>query len=148
VGGKAFRMTFAEDESRFLNVDLDVEARYDLSPLLQALGDGVFDLRTGPIAGGFETHLELSGGANYPADAETAIRELVHRLRRLPEDVRGLWTEATRRDFNIGIQGGTQGPAFEAAIAPDLLVAVAELKARIVVTVYPAHLESGEDEDT
>jgi hypothetical protein len=125
-----------EAEASFLNVDLDVEAPYDLAPFVEALGAQVFDLHTGPLGTGFQTHLELSGKAIMPKDAETAIQGFVALLTRLASDAKRLWDGATKRDFNIGIQGGTKPPAFETVLLPQTLAAVASLGARIVITTY------------
>jgi hypothetical protein len=122
-----------EGETQFLNVDLDIEAPFDLAPLVAGLGDAVFELHTGPAREGFETHLELPG---QPASAEDAVRAFVRLLSQLPADARRLWDGATRRDLNVGIQGGSTPHALEVALAPDVLAAVAELGARIVITVY------------
>ena len=121
----------------FLNVDLDVMAAQDLSPLVHALGSGVVDLYTGSAGTGYQTHLEVaSGGPGEPKDAEDAIKRFVKLLTSLPPQARRLWKNATRRDFNIGIQGGTEPRVFEFALQPETLKAVARLGARVVVTVY------------
>jgi hypothetical protein len=125
-----------EAESRFLNVDLDIEAPYDLAPLVAALGAKVFDLHTGPVRDGFETHLELAGECIQPGSADLAIREFLRLLSHLAPNAKPLWERATRRDFNIGIQGGRTPHAFEVALPRDILVGVADLGARIVITVY------------
>jgi hypothetical protein len=125
-----------EDESQFLNVDLDVEAPFDLAPFVAALGDDVFELHTGPARDGFETHLELAGESIQPGSADIAIRVFVRLLKQLAPDAKQLWDRATRRDFNIGIQGGLTPHAFEVALPRDVLAAVADLGARIVITVY------------
>jgi len=125
-----------EAEASFRNVDLDVEAPYDLAPFVEALGEQVLDLHTGPLGAGFQTHLELSGEAIMPKDAETAIEGFVALLTRLAPDAKRLWDGATKRDFNIGIQGGTKPHAFETALLPQTLAAVASLGARIVITMY------------
>ncbi len=125
-----------EEETCFLNVDLDVEAPYDLAPFVEALGNNVFDLHTGSVEGGFQTHLELAGEAIQPENAEAAIQGFVKLLTQLTPDAQRLWNEATRRDFNIGVQGGTQPYAFEVALLPQTLAAVAQLGARVVMTVY------------
>jgi len=121
----------------FLNVDLDVVGPHDLSPLVRALAPHVFDLHTGPADVGYQTHLEL---ARHPPgkrrDPEATIDRFVELLASAPPRARRLWTSATRRDFNIGIQGGAEPRAFEFALAPDTLKAVARLGARVVVTVY------------
>ena len=66
-----------EEEASFLNVDLDIEAPYDLAPLVAALGEQVFDLHTGPLGEDFQSHLELSGNPIQPKDAEVAIQGFV-----------------------------------------------------------------------
>jgi hypothetical protein len=123
-------------EACFLNVDLDIEAPYDLAPFVETLGDKVYDLHTGPLETGFQTHLELSGEAVQPEDAETAIQGFVNLLNHLTPDMKGLWDGATKRDFNIGIQAGTKPHAFEVSLLPQTLAAVAHLGARVVMTVY------------
>ena len=125
----------SEEEACFLNVDLDVEAPYDLASFVEALGEKVFDLNTGPLEEGFQTHLELSGEAQ-PRDAEAAIRGFIELLTQLAPDTKRLWDGATKRDFNIGIQGGTKPHAFVFALLPQTLAAVAHLGARVVMTVY------------
>jgi hypothetical protein len=128
----------AEEETRFLNVDLDVEASYDLEPFVGAMGEKVCDLYTGPCDGGFQTHLELSGGKIQPGDAEAAIRGFVELLSLLPPGARRLWDGARTRDFNIGIQAGVKPHAVEFSLPAPILAAVADLHARVVVTVYAA----------
>lgn len=124
------------EESSFLNVDLDVEASFDLAPLVEALGDRVSNMYTGPGAAGFETHLELSGELVMPASADVAIRGFVTLLTALPSSARKLWDDATKREFNIGIQGGVTPRAFELALDAATIADIARLGARIGVTVY------------
>jgi hypothetical protein len=130
----------SEEKASFLNVDLDIEAPYDLAPFVSALGEQVIDLHTGLVGEGFQAHLELSGEAIMPRDAEGAIQGFLGLLARLTPDARRLWDGATKRDFNIGIQGGIKPPAFELALLPETLAAVGRLGARVVVTVYAAEL--------
>jgi hypothetical protein len=122
--------------TQFLNVDLDIEAPIDLAPLVAALGDSVLELYTGPAEDGFQTHLELADDTGQPASADLAIRTFVRLLSQLAPDKKQLWEQATRRDFNIGIQGGRTPPAFELTLPPEVLAASARLGARIVITVY------------
>jgi hypothetical protein len=124
------------DETQFLNVDLDIEAPFDLAPLVAALGDAVFELHSGIVGDRFETHLELAGESIQPGSADIAIGVFVRLLSQLTPDAKQLWDRATRRDFNIGIQGGRTPHAFEVALPRDVLAAVADLGARIVITVY------------
>jgi hypothetical protein len=120
----------------FLNVDLDVESPFDLAPLVEALGERVSNLYTGPATAGFATHLELSGDLVMPATADIAIRGFVTLLTSLPQSARELWDRATRKEFNIGIQAGTNPPAFEAHLEPATIANVARLGATIGLTIY------------
>ena len=131
-----------EEEASFLNVDLDIEAPYDLAPLVSALRPQVFDLYTGALGDQFQTHLELNTDVTYNLkDPDVAIQSFITLLEQLPHDVKLLWDGATKRDFNIGIQGGTKRPAFECALLPQTLASIARLGARVVITVYPVHAE-------
>lgn len=132
----------SDEVTCFLNVDLDVEAPSDLTPLVKALGPKVFDLHTGPGRAGYETHLELDSRPGQFESAEATIAGFLELLAALPSRPRALWNKATRRDFNIGIQAGSRPRAFELALSPDSLKAVARVGARVVVTVYGADATS------
>ena len=69
-----------EEEASFINVDLDIEAPYDLEPLVRALGEQVTDLHTGPVDGRFQSHLEIALREDMPSDADTTIQEFVRLL--------------------------------------------------------------------
>lgn len=125
--------TGSDEKTRFLNVDLDVESTRDLAPLVLAFGDQVFDLHTGPGGVGYECHLELG---HEPASAEAAIHGFLRMIDELPTSAMDLWLGATRRDFNVGVQSGLAPAAFELALSPELLTAVGERGARLVVTIY------------
>jgi hypothetical protein len=124
------------EDSSFLNVDLDVEAPFDLGPLVEALGDRVSNMYTGPGLVGFETHLELSGDLVMPSDADVAVRGFVSIVSTLPPSARRLWDDATRKEFNIGIQAGSTPPKLEIALESETVADVARLGARIGITVY------------
>ena len=125
-----------EEEASFINVDLDIEAPHDLAPLVEALGAQVSDLHTGPLGEGFQSHLEIALREDLPSDADATIQDFVKLLRHLPPDAQRLWDGATQRDFNIGIQAGTQPHALVFALSAHTLADVVQLGAQVVVTVY------------
>ncbi len=47
-----------------------------------------------------------------------------------------MWNAATRREFNIGVQAEKRPAACDFAVEAQTVKAVAELDARIVLTVY------------
>jgi hypothetical protein len=82
---------------------------------------------------GHFANLEL---ATQPTEAEAAIRSFVNLVHNLPPRARELWNEASRRDFSIGVEAGSNPSSFELALTPAVLALAAEVGARIVFVVY------------
>src|SRR5271157_2199944 len=94
----------SNEETHFLNVDLDVYSKSDLQPLVTALGKGDFALYVGRLQRTYEAHIELAGG--NPKSANAAIRAFATLISALPRAQRALWDTAKTREFNIGVQAG------------------------------------------
>ena len=132
-------MTDAEP-AQLLGVDLHVESRRSLAPLHAALPHAQpFD-----VAHPKWVHLTGYGATRRARSANAQVRRLIALIEALPAGARRCWNEASRRHFDIGIQAGPEGPddggvvPFEdVVLEPDTLQAVARLKARVLVTVYP-----------
>ena len=120
-------------QTEFLNVDLDVEAAYDLAPLAKAFGPAVLVLYCGKAKRGYVARIEL---ARQPKTPDEAIGRLTARVARLPPFARRLWRLAKRRDFSIGVQSGSKPWCSEFALRPATLASAARLDARITLTVY------------
>jgi hypothetical protein len=118
---------------RFLNVDLDVRSREDLTPLAEALEPQVFALHVGRVGRGWMARFELS---RQPKTADAAIRRLAAAVERLPARERARWRRASRREFNLGIQAAAEPPASEFPIEADTVALVARLGGRLAVTLY------------
>ena len=125
------------NETQFLNVDLDVWSRSPLDELVAAFGKRVFVLYVGREGRRYGAHVAL---VRYSTSkkADTVIRALARLVADLPEAPRAIWDRAQSRELNIGIQAGHTPHAHELRIKPDTLEAVASLDARIVVTTYAA----------
>ena len=130
-----------DDETRFLNVDLDVFSRSHLEPLVAALGRKVSLNYVGGERGRYSAHLALAN--SHRKDADTLIRALAACVNGLPRAARKLWNEAQSREFNIGIQAGFEPRSYEIRIKTETLALVARLKGRIGVTTYAAERPSG-----
>jgi hypothetical protein len=128
-----------EKLTHFLNVDLDIYSKYDLQPLVTAMSDKVFVLHVGRYKRTYRAHLELaaSGLAKSP---DSTLRKFCALIGTLPRTAVEVWNAAKVRDFNIGVQAGTQPNSFEFALAPETVRAVSEVNARIAFTVYAAGL--------
>jgi hypothetical protein len=76
--------------------------------------------------------------------AEGAAKELLKYIRGLRGDARACWKQAHQRVFDIGIQAGGPGRAFEQVrLTSATLRDIAAVGATIQVTVYPPQPESG-----
>lgn len=122
-----------DEQSHFLNVDLEIGSTRRLDALDGELGPKLFEMFRGREGGLYRSHYE------FPGQRETAsetIRDLISVLTKLGPAGRRCWRAARVRDFNVGIQAGAGPQSLEVAIDADVVEAVADLGARIVVTVY------------
>jgi hypothetical protein len=131
----------ADNETHFLNVDVDVWAKWDLQPLVAALGDKVFVHYVGSEGGEHSAHFSLASA--YGKDANTIMRLLVGLIENLPSRAWQLWNRARARDFNIGIQGGIKPFSHEIAFEESTLRLVGSVRGRIVITTYAVPVEGG-----
>jgi hypothetical protein len=127
--------------TRFLNVDLELVATFDLAPLLEYLNAETFTLRDSVAEGRRTVWMELHSD---PKDTDEAILRYSMLVESLPSDIRRLWDACEDRRLNVGIQSGlaphiTAFPISTAAIAK--LVAIA---AHLEITVYSAGGEESE----
>jgi hypothetical protein len=123
------------ETTHFLNVDLDIYSKADLQPLVAALGKKVMVLYVGRIKQTHSAHLELT---KITKSADTTIRGFCSLIETLPRMERDLWNAAKVRDFNIGVQAGTEPLSTEFALATETLRAAHKLGARIIFTIYAA----------
>jgi hypothetical protein len=124
-----------DDETAFLNVDVDVFAKYPLEPLAAGLGDDVSLHYVGRGGRGlFQLHFALYS----PKNADSAIRGLTKVIGSLPRSSRRLWNNASRRVFNLGFQGGFKPYSREFDITEKAVAAIAALGGTVKVTIYVA----------
>jgi hypothetical protein len=133
-------MALSKDHSsftEFLNVDLDIYAQYDLKPLVSRFGKKVMVLYVGRERRTYTAHLELAG---MTKSADSTIRGFCRLIQAIPNAERQLWNRARRRDFSIGVQAGEQPNSCDFAVEAETVQAVAQVGARIVLTVYSPRL--------
>ena len=123
-----------DDETRFLNVDVDVWGRANLQPLVAALGNNVLVHYVGAEGSEQTAHFSLTSAHGKSAD--TIVRQLVALIEKLPRSARQLWNHARARDLNVGIQAGVTPYSHEIAFHQRTLDLVARVQGRIVITTY------------
>jgi hypothetical protein len=122
-----------EDETSFINVDLDIWSRHRLEPLVEALGNQIIIHRVGREGGRHGAHVSLS---NCRPRVDARTRALARLVEKLPKAARTLWDGATVREFNVGIQAGLTPFSHEIRITAETLEMVARLGGTVVVTTY------------
>ena len=122
------------EQTHFLNVDVDVYGRTDLQPLVAALGKKVIVHYVGPEGREQSAHFSLASA--YGEDADTLTHRLAGLIKRLPLAARQIWDRARRRDFNLGTQAGMKPFSHEIALTMRTLDRVVQVGGRIVNTTY------------
>ena len=120
-------------ETQFLNVDLELVTRVDLSPLLAHWRDTLILLRDSTDAGCRTIWAELR---ETPRDANSAIDELTRNVKDLPGPLRALWDACDDRCFNVGVQAGRAPHATAFPISAQTIAALTAIAARLEFTVY------------
>ena len=119
--------------SQFLSVDLDMQSRFDLQPLVSALATRAYALHAERLKRTYHASFELE---TRPKDVDGTIRAFCNLIQRVPAAERQHWHDAKIREFNIGIQAGKSEPAGQYLVKADTVKSVAALDARIGITVY------------
>jgi hypothetical protein len=117
----------------YLNVDLEIRSRSDLTPLVEALRSRLLVLHAGRRERTFFAAFETAGGSDPP---DVAIRLLATALRRLPPSMQRLWRAAHDRVFDIGVERGPGTEPLSLPLRQDTMKIVAMLNARLALTFY------------
>jgi hypothetical protein len=122
-------------ETRFLNCDLELDSRQDLSALGTHLSDRVLILYSGLVQE--DWHRLALEPLGDDLDADGCIQQLCGFLLELPPDLRRLWRSCHSRVFDLGFEGGAHPLPYVTDLRPASLKALADLDARLRVTFYP-----------
>lgn len=118
------------EPGRFLTIDLDVRSRRSLALLLSAWPEAYQPLSDSRW---------LIRNAFVADNAETAAKNLLGYIAKLRGKALESWRQADRRIFDIGVQAGGPGRAFEEVqLSADTLRRIATVRGQVKVTVYPA----------
>ena len=125
--------------TEFLNVDLDLESRKSLEPLIRELGDRVHVIYDGPSEE--KTHmaaLEVYEGDDN--DPDSIINAFCRLIERLSPAAKSVWESCSMRRFDIGFESGVSGHPLCVDLDSETLQRVAGLSASVGVTIYPKKL--------
>jgi hypothetical protein len=119
--------------SEFIAVDLDIKSRSDLSILVNAWDKRAILDYLDNSRNRHWLRVFLTSQPKSPTDAVRRFAKLIHGL---PRQARTVWTRATSKEFDIGIQAGYEGRSGEWVLEPEVLQTVSDLGGRLRITVY------------
>jgi hypothetical protein len=127
-------------EVHYLNTDLEIESKDDLSGIVEEFGEDVVVLHHGEIRGYQHACFEIVGGRD---GADEAINYFCLLVENLSKEVREIWDGCCSRILDIGYESGTASPNYRSEIRASTIRRVGEIGASIVITIYPLREEEG-----
>ena len=122
-------------DTRYLNTDLEIESKSDLSRIVHEFGDDVIVLHHGERRGYQHASFEIdSGGTN--AGADEIINAFCVLVDNFPKEVREIWEGCCSRVFDVGYESGSPSQNFRSEIRAPTIERVAAIGASIVITIY------------
>ncbi len=126
----------------FLNVDLDIKSNSDPALIAKAWENRVIRMHAPKVG---RQHWLRFALTFQPKTPTAAIRHFAKLVRGLPPRGRRAWAQAASKEFDVGIQAGFERRSGEWLLEPEIVQTIADLGARIRLTVYSPLLIIHED---
>lgn len=121
-------------EIQFLNVDLELESKQDISTLVADLKKHATVLHYDKDEYRQLARIEASAEISSPDKAINHICELIESCSR---NALKQWLSCSRRTFDIGFESGISPKCFNQALQADTLLRISAIGAGIEITIYP-----------
>lgn len=121
------------EPTTFANIDLELYDSRPLDEFIAAWGDDVSVLHHGEWQVGWQLAVEV---AELTPTAEATAQELIRLILALAPAERARWDALGDRVFDLGVNAGSEPRMWSTSLSPATLAAIAELGARLVLTVY------------
>jgi hypothetical protein len=121
---------------QYLNTDLVIESKTDLSRIVEEFGEDVVLLHHGEMRGYQHASFEIDSGGTS-AGADEIINSFCLLVENLPQEVREIWDACCSRVLDVGYESGTSPQNFRSEIRAFTIQRVAAIGASIVITIYP-----------
>lgn len=118
----------------YLNTDLMIESKSDLSKIVEEFGGDVTVLHYGEMRGYQRASFEIAGTTE---GADETINSFCVLVEDLPEEVRQTWDRCCSRIIDVGYESGVSPQNFRSEIRAPTIQRVAAIGASIVITIYP-----------
>lgn len=125
----------------FLNVDLDIESKYDISAIIRDFGDKVFILNDEPYSeGSYNLSVELNDSW-CQQDPEGLILGYIELIKNFSDDAKDAWNRAHKKSFDLGYECGFQPYSINNELSNSTINAVASVGASVIFTLYSVQKE-------
>ena|SRR2546421_12536191 len=121
-------------EIQYLNTDLEIESKSDVSKIVEHFGEDVLVHHHGEISGYQHASFSVVGGSS---DANGTINFFCDLIESLPNEVREIWDGCCSRGFDVGYESGAAPQNFRSEIRASTISRVANLGASVAITIYP-----------
>lgn len=122
-------------EPRYLNVDLVISSKEELTPIVESFDQDVMVLFNGKWAEHYRAVFEIAGSHAAANEDIAYFCSLIEGLEGKAEE---LWQGAFSREFDVGFESGLRGECAFAVLQTAVVKRIAESGASVSITLYPA----------
>ena len=122
------------EDIRYLNVDLLIKSRSDLTPIVKAFGEDVIVMSNDKFGEFYYAYFEIAGSHAGPNEDIGYFCSLIEGLE---DGDKKLWDNAFYRIFDIGYESGTSNNSYSSDLKAYVISKISEVNASVRVTVYP-----------
>ena len=116
----------------FLNIDLDIESKEDISPILKEFGNRVVIHRNEKCNKLFCASISTG----YTEENEI-IQEYFSLVNELSTNARKIWDNCNKREFDFGFESGGSPNNFQSSLSASSIQSLARIDGSVVITIYP-----------
>ena len=117
----------------YLNVDLEIDSRVDLTPIVEAFGDDAFVMYNGEWGKFFRASFEVVNGAGANED----IGYFCTLIEALDGEAKELWDNSFSKVFDLGFESGDTTQNCRTVLDPSVVARLGAIGATLAVTIYP-----------
>ena len=118
---------------QYLNTDLDIESKSDLSRIVEEFGEDVIVLHCGERRGYQHASFEIS---TCSKDADETINQFCLLVEELSKEAREIWDGCCSRVLDVGYESGTSPHNYRSGIRASTIQRLAAIGASIAITIY------------
>jgi|CXWL01.1.fsa_nt_gi hypothetical protein len=126
----------------FLNLDLELDSKSDLSPLAEFIGSKNYVLFNGKVPRGYHLCVEPLIRKTLNGDIRKCTDHFLKLLEKMPPELFAVWRSCKTRTFDYGFDGGAESPPLTVSLSSAQLLRIAQLGLEIRLTIYSHRSEA------